>query len=568
MLPTAPKLSGPLSAFLTLFAVAALLALSSPCAIAAAHKPAAKASKAVSSCPVPFRYDPILSPYLVVSARLNGHALMLFVVDTSLTGIPVVLDPWAAKELHLSVSTGQNAVVDTQAANALKVTHLQTIAFSAGGSAKPLMIRFDQTAASAAVMDLSVFNFTSYSGPRIAGVMGADFFRNSSLVMQIDFLHKQLTLYPGKFNLHFGRSDITLVPLEEHEPGSDIQNYASAPQKGRAPLCGQDSPEIENRLFYVSVKLPDRQKRLFILDTSSPQMVVRDAAALQLPTAPTAKQFSEEKGATGLVDAVQMPTLQVGSFAEPDVTVGDAGPEGSSRLGLDFLSRFSVFVDFVNKSMLLQRRTDYGKCFFRPGSSGISLKRQGDTTSVAAVSPNSPVGVQIGDTVTAVDGQALSALSLTTAQRLLDGFAGQPAVLSVQHASGDKQVVRLVRGDVFQPYRSATMGVKFAWVEGSLLVWQISEKSPLAKELEFNDDVTELNGQVADLTASEALSLLNAEGVSLQVWRDTDKTWHEMHLAGVSTEFVPTVPQILTAPPPAGYRWQFYPNAGWAAVPK
>lgn len=573
MLPAAPKLSGPLSAFLTLFltllAVVALLALNTSCVRAAAHRPAAKTSKAVSPCPVPFRYDPILSPYLVIAARLNGHAPMFFVVDTTLSGIPIALAPWAAQELHLSVNKVQGVGGGAEAADALKTTQLQSIAFSGTSGGKPLVVHFNQTGASAVVIDSSA-RYPCYSGPRVAGVIGPDFFRDSSLVLNLDFQHKLLTLYSGKFFFHSGLRDLTVVPLEEQETTEpDIRNYAGVPQKRRIFLCGQDSPEIQNQLYYVTMTLPNKQKRQFILDTGCPQTVIRDAAALLIPTAPTAKQLLEDQGTIGFDDSVQMPTLQVGSFAEPDVTVGDAGPEGSSEIGLDFLSRFSVYINFGQKSMLLQHRADYDKCFFRPGSSGVSLKRQGDTTSVAAVSPNSPVGVQIGDTATAVDGQALRALSLTTAQRLLDGFAGQPATLSVQHASGGKQVVRLTRGDVFQPYRSALLGVKFAWVEGSLLVWQVSEKALLAKDLKYSDTVTELNGQkVAGLTASDALNLLNTEGVSLQVWRDTDKTWHELHLAAIFTQFVPTAPQILVKPPPTGFRWQFYPNAGWAAVPK
>ena len=547
------------------FAFAALSIFSSFYAIAASPKNAANPSpkahnkqvkqvvKTASACHIPFRYDPILSPYIVIPARINGHAPMFFVVDTGAVGIPVVLDKWAAQELHLSVGAQSAELLNPHAPADVKTSRLQSIAFDDAGSGRGFHLAFSQISASAVVMDLSFFNLTPYSGPRIAGIIGADFFRGSSLLLQIDFQPKILTLYAGTVSLNFSNGDITIVSLQE-----------------------QESDEFKGELFYLNVGLPNGQKKLFALDTGSPYTEIRDMAALQTPTAPTAKELFDWSGkqsvTTTLRDTVQMPTLQVGNFVEPDVTIGETGPNYPTRIGLDFLSRFSVLLDFVHKKMFLQRRADYNKCFFRPGYLGIHLKPQGGEMVVAAVSssvPSGPTGIQDGDKVIAVDGQPLKSLSLTIAQQLLDGFAGQTASISLQHASGNKQVVRLIRGEVFKPYRNATLGLSFAWNQGHLLVWQIPEQSALSKELKFGDDVIELNGQkVADLTSHQALDLLNSQALSLQVWRDADKTWHELHLDGASTQSAPRAPQIIAGPPPAGYRWQYYPTAGWAAVPQ
>ena len=291
---------------------------------------------------------------------------------------------------------------------------------------------------------------------------------------------------------------------------------------------------------------------------------------LQTPTAPSVKGVvynSEGSDDKPLEDIVQMPTLQVGSFSEADVSVHEAGNQFPSRIGLDFLRRFMVVLDFTHSRMILQRRTDYDRCFFRPGFLGIHLKSKGNEFYVDSLSSSIQTGssgLQVGDRIAEVDQHSLQPLSLAQAQQLLDGFAGQPALVSVQHSTGRYDTVRLVRADLFHGYRNATLGVLFDWVQGHLLVWQAQPTGPLCKELKWNDEVIELNGlAVVGLTVHQVLSLLNEEALALRVWRSSDETWRDIHIAAVSTRFDPPPPQVIVGPPATGYHWRFTQKDGW-----
>lgn len=216
--------------------------------------------------------------------------------------------------------------------------------------------------------------------------------------------------------------------------------------------------------------------------------------------------------------------------------------------------------------MYLERRSDYAQQIAPEGKSGVRLEKRLAQSIVAWVEPGSPAeqaGVHAGDQVKDVDGQPIAGLPLPTAQDWLDGLQGTATKLDLQTVAGKNITVSFARSKKFVGRRHALLGVSLDWVQGHLMVSGVTAGSLLEHTLKWDDEIYFINAQpVAKMTMDEAFQQLERPDLALQVWRSSDKTWPELHLAPL-----PTQTQVLVGPPPAGKRYFFYSNAGWTVVP-
>ena len=121
-----------------------------------------------------------------------------------------------------------------------------------------------------------------------------------------------------------------------------------------------------------------------------------------------------------------------GSFASKTLGV---------NLGANILKRFTVIIDYSHKQLILEPNAHLNDPF-NADASGLVLKASGDnfkTFSVRALVPDSPAieaGIQLGDRITAIDGEPLDKYALWQVQELLqkDGMVCQ---LSLER--GDKK---------------------------------------------------------------------------------------------------------------------------------
>ena len=76
--------------------------------------------------------------------------------------------------------------------------------------------------------------------------------------------------------------------------------------------------------------------------------------------------FTDLTGKHGAIESL-MPTLQVGDFIEKNVltTQGQAG-DSFCLLGVDYLSRFRVTLDYDHSELTLERAADYKRHSYKP----------------------------------------------------------------------------------------------------------------------------------------------------------------------------------------------------------
>ena len=100
-----------------------------------------------------------------------------------------------------------------------------------------------------------------------------------------------------------------------------------------------------------------------------------------------------------------LPSLTLGRFEEPRVTVSCVPSSAFIALGTDMMRRFVVTMDFPNKTLVLERSPDYRERLKVDGWVGARLEQQKDKYIVARIDKGSPAqmsGLRKGDSVFAL----------------------------------------------------------------------------------------------------------------------------------------------------------------------
>ena len=497
---------------------------------------------------VPFQYDPLLAPAIVIRVRINGGPALPFVVDSG-TPVPIIIDQWAVKKLKLPLGKKTRVQITNRPPGTLIAT-LPRIEFV--GSTPKDNINFTSGVSAVMVDYVSSLTGVLTSGPRIAGIIGSAMLSFSpKFAFQFDFPARQMRLCRVPASLDLG-PQAAIVPLR-----FDPANYG----------------------YWAALGLPQGQKSDFLLDTGSPFTGLLDLDDPSLATAAKVVVPAEESQiadqsteAFSFEDYLTLPQVQLGSLTETSVVVrGEFVPLGTTTIGLDLLSRFVATLDLANTRLILEWPPDDARRRPRPGTSGVSLFPQGQEEIAWWVAPGSPAdaaGVKPQDVITAVDGHPLNDLSLPVAQHLLDGFAGTKAFLKIQHR-GVTTSAQFVRRDLFDGKSDASRGVPLGMADGHLTAEYVTPAC-LADKLgmQAGDEVTAINGlSVSSLWSGQLVTELNRPQVTLQVQRKGRDLPVAYCLPADQAE-IKVAPAPPPGPPPKDYQWLWCPTAGWAAIPK
>jgi hypothetical protein len=142
---------------------------------------------------------------------------------------------------------------------------------------------------------------------------------------------------------------------------------------------------------------------------------------------------------------VRVPTLTLGSGAplETDSLVAGLSVGGTLRstsydalLGAEFLRRYRVFFDYPHERVILEPRQpavpppEYDMSGMYLLSSGVD-HRSFVVRHLVAGGPAATAGVQVGDTIVAIEGRPATSLTLSAVRRALRSRDGRTVVLEV-----------------------------------------------------------------------------------------------------------------------------------------
>lgn len=395
--------------------------------IAVAQKPAPKTidrlDEVNDGIEIPFTYDPITQPFIVVPVCINGGKPLPFLVDTGLTA-PIIIDKRIARRLKLQ-NTGK-VVIASPGNKRFAIARLRKVEIGQGGK-EDTSITFDNLDW-CWVGDLGILRNISAEKP-IVGAIGVSILE--PITIRFDFSTRRMTFF-----------------AKPHPP-LRIRDAATI------PMVGYDD------LYFVPISPHEGISYYLILDTGSNLTEIPRKFQSQL--CPIGRRTSRHRDIAGLhiSEELLLPNVKIGTFTEPDVDLVCESGRSKMSLGLNILSRFRITLDFPNREMTLERPIDYANRIHIQGDAHITLRRRHGKYYVRKLQADSVAaraGLRKGDCIVEVDGGRLASLPRIFAYRLLDGFANTSARLTLRRAGGKLVTVTFVRASAYK--KPKTPGVQ------------------------------------------------------------------------------------------------------------
>jgi hypothetical protein len=187
------------------------------------------------------------------------------------------------------------------------------------------------------------------------------------------------------------------------------------------------------------------------------QLPISAASAMGATTSTVARLRSMAVAGAQVSDIVVSADASLDSPI--DKVAREVGHPVDGLLGGTFLSEFFVTIDYPNRMLHLQRytTTDHIVDQFKRVGVGLAVAAQGQGYPVVLVIPGTDAaqkGVAVGDSIVAIDGQALAPLGQAAASRLLSGPLGSAKMVefgATQSAALSNQTVALRVDELLPP---------------------------------------------------------------------------------------------------------------------
>ncbi len=428
---------------------------------------------------IPFLYDPLTVPYPVVQVSINGHAPLPFVVDTGTTA-PLLLAPWAAKELGLS----PNSRVEKADNFTFSRVPIKSIVLQ--GSSHDNDSSVD--AHEALMTDWGVLNL-AIPRPHIAGIIGIGAI--ASATSRFDFAAKTLTIWT---TAHpplrvFGG---TTLPL--HYDGIVHVVLGRATSAGLVFDTGSDGTQIP----------------LSALDALN-------------PTALATTGFYARVDAVYVCPELQLPGIRLGSLQVPNVVVGTLPPSTQPSLGMDILTGYRLTFDGPNAQLILEPSLRGGR--YTLGWAGVSLKQSGDGWEIDTFRKGSPaqsVGLEVGDKIVSVNEVSIAGTSQSFCKRLLGGLVRRQVQVTVQRGASQRVSVSWAAIDDFHAPPTVLDGLPMRKPSGgSWIISEVIKGYPGDKSgLQVGDKLTKIDGEAtASMLLDRFAELAKKPSVLVEVER-------------------------------------------------
>ena len=460
---------------------------------------------------IPFEYNLAKNTPPAVWLRVNGGRPRLFIVDTGCS-IPLTLSAHAAAEMKLEtvpigvalggvkfslVTAPQISLyfpaTKTAAAKDVPLPVVPVHIDAAPGAPAKETLSYDNPIfVTVGIDEISAATSGDYSEP-IVGIIGGGFLHTVYRAAQFDFVRRELTLY--------AQMD---APLR-------IRGAATLPIRAK------------NDCYSFFIPLDGGKMQEILIDTG-------DAGAAVIPTSLAEDFHALDSGNSsethlrfgGRREALNclIPAMRLGSLVEKDIlaettAVKDLLPTGNSLpiVGVNFLSRFRVTLDYAHNEMTLERASDYKKHLRLPAASslgiGYTYDGKGKITDieVTADTPEVRAGLRNGDQLLAVNGVAITEKTFMGDSTPYPPFKGDRVDLLVQHKNGVKQSVHLTMPGLYDDLKSdpvKTVGLNLTVAAGEQTVGEVDADSLAGKAgfqqgdviLAFDGKSTQSSGNV------------------------------------------------------------------------
>lgn len=316
---------------------------------------------------------------IIVPVTVNKNVVLRFILDSSVEHT-ILSRKWKGDRLGM---------------NYLRKVKLGSIngepnyGFSANGVQFSLGAATTSSNHTILVLENDFMNLSNIARMSVDGVIGFDLF--GAFVVEIDNSKKNIILHPkSSFKKPKGYSEVPLA--------------------------------ISGRKAYVSSDVIfenwDEENKKFQLKTGATHTVLfnSDSNLFHLPARKL--EIPLGKGPSGPIEGYvgRVRGMQLGDYSFEDVIasftkneVGNKKETGS--IGMGILSRFDMCVDYLDGKMYIKKNKEFNKSF-EYDLSGMRVDTEDDevfrVTHLVSDSPASKAGVQVGDRVVSIQGQALN----------------------------------------------------------------------------------------------------------------------------------------------------------------
>jgi membrane-associated protease RseP (regulator of RpoE activity) len=439
---------------------------------------------------VPFQFDHLTTPLVVIQVSIDGRPPLPFIFDSGFS-YALTIDRQVAQRLGLTVDDGPGGVLN----GSIPVQTAPVLAAVLQGSTPGdnVKVSLEQ----AIVADLS-FMQDAIPERHIAGIIGAGILQN--MAVRFDFPTHLLTFYPASAGVSVTPHTVTL-PLSEN---------------------------LSEGAFFTNLSTDDGKSMRLLVDTGSEETNIPYEMRASVRPSATAVSARWMLGSMALGQFLLLPRLTFNGMSAENLTVSviptsdTPGNWSPGTLGIDLLSQMTVTLDIPRMRLLLGPPSAKIPAF-RGGWVGIRLAQEEGQFKITQVLPASPAfeaGLKVGDILTTIDGRSLASLSLFNVRNLADGIAGTPAVFVIRRGNASPLTVRFRRSNINGDPPSPLNGI-YGRREAAnpFVVDAIVPSCPAARAgLVAGDTITQINGLATQtLTTVQWQTILQETHLTLAV---------------------------------------------------